>query len=182
MRPIVILTGPSGAGKTSLMEQAVAVGGGLIVRLRTVTTRSPRDPVSDRHYLFADRETFMKMVLASRFAEHDVFNPENPHLYGTPHAEFERVGPTQVGVKDLTEPGLRKLMELGRYRIIHVRIRPVNYRPRDPSRIEADRVREELIPDPPAPLLIENDHADPSGFQKAAAHLTKLLVTFASES
>ncbi len=178
-RPFVIVTGHSGAGKTRLIREARQMHPGEIVELCSGTTRSPRDPESDQCYLFMTREQFRTYVDGGGFAEHDDYNPKDPHLYGTPHAEFTRVGPGQVGVKSLTEPGLKQLLDGGRYRIRHVRIQALNHAIRSPDRVAADEARAKLVPKPD--YTIVNDHADPHGFAKALAAFVSLLRHFAAE-
>ncbi len=177
-RPIVIVTGLSGAGKSTLIARATAECGGA-VRLKSVTTRPRRDDASDASYLFVTREEFRRLLEAGELAEHDDYNPQSPNLYGTPHAELERVGPGQVGVKDMTEPGLKQLLDSGRYRIRHVRIKPAGHALRSADRVEADEARARLVPK--ADYEIINDHADPHGFAKALAAFVSLLRHFAAD-
>ena len=101
-RPIVIVTGPSGAGKSRLIWQAIRASPDKIVRLRTTTTRPPRDAQSDEFYDLVSDDAFQFQLDMDGFAEHDEYNPQNPYRYGTTRAEFARVGPGQVGLKDIT--------------------------------------------------------------------------------
>lgn len=178
-RPIVIVTGPSGAGKSRLVTAACEAEPERIVRLRSITTRPRRDGQSDASYDFVTRAEFLALLKTGDLAEHDEYNPENPNLYGTRRSALERVGPGQVGVKDMTEPGLKQLLDSGRERIRHVRIKPVSHKIRSADRVEADEARAKLVPEPD--YVIVNDHADPQGFAKAFTTLVHLLTSFAAE-
>jgi len=77
---LLIVSAPSGAGKTSLVE-ALLEGDAQLTKSISHTTRGRRlreqDGVS---YHFVDRETFSAMVAGGEFLEHaEVFG----HLYGT---------------------------------------------------------------------------------------------------
>lgn len=178
-RPIVILTGPSGAGKSTLLRRATEADPVRVIRLRSVTTRPPRDPVSDASYDFVTRRHFWELIQTAKLAEHDDYNPESPNLYGTSWDEFNRVGPDQVGIKDMTEPGLKQLLDDGRLRIHHVRIKPMNHALRSQDRVQADEERAKLVPNPD--YVIVNDHADPDGVEKAFVAFMHLLIHFATE-
>lgn len=181
-RPFVILTGASGAGKSTLIRAAVEANPSQIIRLRSVTTRPPRDPASDASYDFVTRAKFKELLDTGQLAEHDDYNPERPHFYGTAWSEFERVGAGQVGLKDMTEPGLKQLLATDRYRIHHVLIEPINHTIRSPDRIAADEARAKLVPAPA--YRIPNDHSLPhnEGFDRALAALMNLLHAFAASS
>lgn len=178
-RPIMIVTGPSGAGKSRLIWQALQAAPDKIVRLRTTTTRPPRDAQSDEFYDLVSDDAFQFQLDMDGFAEHDEYNPANPYRYGTTRAEFDRVGPGQVGIKDMTEPGLKQLLDSGRYRIRHVRIQPLHHAIRSADRVLADEARAKLIPVPDYEIV--NDHADAEGFDKALTVLMNLLLAFAAD-
>jgi guanylate kinase len=98
---LVVMSGPSGTGKTTIKERlrrhpAVTVA-------VTVTTREPRaGEIPDRDYHFVSREQFLAMQAEGRFAEtNDVFG--NGHLYGSLRTELEAA---------LAQPGRVYLMEV----------------------------------------------------------------------
>ena len=78
---LVVLSGPSGVGKTALTERLVEVG--ACVRAVTATTRSPRAGEKDGedYYFYASREAFLEHERQGRFLEHAEVHGE---LYGTP--------------------------------------------------------------------------------------------------
>src|SRR6059058_885050 len=67
---LVVLSAPSGTGKTTLCEQLLKVRPN-VTRAITCTTRSPRPGEQDGvDYYFLDATTFLKRVQAGNFLEH----------------------------------------------------------------------------------------------------------------
>ena len=84
---LVVVSAPSGAGKTSLCEWVVAAVPNLAHSV-SFTTRPPRPDEKDgRDYNFVDEATFRAMVDRSDFAEWAVVHG---HLYGTSQAMLQR--------------------------------------------------------------------------------------------
>jgi len=106
---ILVLSSPSGAGKTTLTRRLLTDDSALSLSV-SVTTR-PRRPneVDGVHYHFIDRETFDRMVAAGDLLEHaTVFG----NSYGTPRGPVEQVlaaGREIVG--DLDWQGTQQLRE-----------------------------------------------------------------------
>ena len=84
---LFIVSAPSGAGKTTLVERLVRIVPGL-VRSRSYTSRSPRPGEQDGvDYNFVDAERFASMAAAGGFLEWaEVFG----NRYGTGVADTER--------------------------------------------------------------------------------------------
>jgi guanylate kinase len=70
-RPLlIVLSAPSGGGKTTLCERLLAANASL-ERAVTCTTRPPRPGEKDGvHYYFLEAGTFLKRVQAGHFLEH----------------------------------------------------------------------------------------------------------------
>jgi guanylate kinase len=67
---LVVISAPSGAGKTTLCEETLAARPNT-VRAITCTTRPPRSGEQEGvHYFFLDAATFLKRVQAGNFLEH----------------------------------------------------------------------------------------------------------------
>jgi guanylate kinase len=83
---LLVVSAPSGAGKTTVVERLVEVCPGL-VQSRSYTTRPPRSGEADGvDYNFVDRAAFEAMVHQGGFLEWaDVFG----NLYGTGRTETE---------------------------------------------------------------------------------------------
>ena len=85
-RLLVVVSAPSGAGKTSLCEWAVTAVPGLVHSV-SHTTRSPRPhEAPGRDYYFVDGPTFQAMAGRGEFAE---WAGVHGHLYGTSRAVLE---------------------------------------------------------------------------------------------
>lgn len=80
---LLILSSPSGAGKTTLARRLLAWDPAIRFSV-SATTRPPRSgEVDGREYHFVDRAGFYEMVAAGELLEHaEVFG----HLYGSPLA------------------------------------------------------------------------------------------------
>jgi guanylate kinase len=84
---LVVVSAPSGAGKTSLCEWVVAALPGIAHSV-SYTTRPPRPDEQDgRDYHFVDEATFRGMADRGEFAE---WAPVHGHLYGTSRAQLQR--------------------------------------------------------------------------------------------
>jgi len=84
---LFVISAPSGAGKTSLVERCLHDNPNLRVSV-SHTTRAPRSgEVNGKNYHFVDKSTFEKMVAEAAFLESAlVFG----NYYGTSHAEVKK--------------------------------------------------------------------------------------------
>lgn len=84
----VILSGPSGAGKTSIRDRLLAAAGGPDFLFSvSMTTRDPRPGEEDGvDYRFVSRHEFEDRVAAGEMLEHAEVHDD---LYGTPRANLE---------------------------------------------------------------------------------------------
>jgi guanylate kinase len=88
-KPIIIV-GPSGVGKRTLVSSVLERYGELFERKRSVTTRNLRqgeDPNSSS-FNFVTNEEFSKMVAEKKFIEH---KQKLQGLYGTTFEDIERI-------------------------------------------------------------------------------------------
>jgi guanylate kinase len=83
---LLVLSSPSGAGKTTLTRRLVASDPGLTLSV-SVTTRPPRKgEIDGRDYVFIEPARFNEMIAKGELLEHaTVFG----HCYGTPRAPIE---------------------------------------------------------------------------------------------
>jgi guanylate kinase len=86
--PLIIVSGPAGSGKSTLIQMAVRVFGPRLRHSVSATTREPRKgEVDGVHYHFWTRERFEAAITAGQFLEYaTVFGK---HYYGTPRSEVE---------------------------------------------------------------------------------------------
>ena len=83
---LYVIAAPSGAGKTSLINSALAEFSSLAFSISDTTRPMRRGEVDGEHYHFIDRPTFDERVQSGRYLEHaDVFG----NGYGTDRAHVE---------------------------------------------------------------------------------------------
>lgn len=86
---IFIISGPAGAGKTTLCRNLVARCGERFAFAITTTTRPPRPgEVDGRDYFFIGREEFIRLLGEDAFFEHSTVH--GVHLYGLTKGEVRR--------------------------------------------------------------------------------------------
>ncbi len=68
---LIVISAPSGGGKTTLCKQLLAANPATMTRAVTCTTRVPREGEQDGvDYYFLDAASFLKRVQAGNFLEH----------------------------------------------------------------------------------------------------------------
>jgi guanylate kinase len=104
--PILVITGPSGVGKGTLIKRLLERVPGLQLAV-SATTREPRaGEVNGRDYHFLSREDFDRRVAAGEFVEHAVYAGNS---YGTLRSELER--PAHGIVLEIDVQGARQVRE-----------------------------------------------------------------------
>ena len=119
---IMVLSSPSGAGKTTLTHRLLQMDRGLTLSV-SVTTRTRRpNEVDGVAYHFIDRAEFDRMVAAQALLEHaTVFG----NSYGTPRAPVEQVlAQGREIVSDLDWQGTQQLKETIRDDLVSIFILP----------------------------------------------------------
>lgn len=119
---LLVLSSPSGAGKTSITRALVARDGNLRISV-SVTTRPRRaGEIDGQHYHFIGRERFDAMVAGGELLEHAVVFG---NCYGTPRAPVEAV--LSAGgdvVSDIDWQGTQQLKATVRGDLVSVFILP----------------------------------------------------------
>ncbi|MFQ5847327.1 MAG: guanylate kinase [Candidatus Methylomirabilales bacterium] len=107
---LVVVSAPSGAGKTSLCGEAVRRNPGLTHSI-SYTTRAPRShEVEGRDYHFVDEATFQRMVRAGDFAE---WARVHGHFYGTSRHLLEaELGAGRDVILDIDTQGAAQLRQV----------------------------------------------------------------------
>lgn len=93
MGKLIILSGPSGVGKDTVIEKLMETG--KFEKIKTCTSRQPRDGEDSTSYYFLTKAHFESRILADGFIEYAVYNGE---YYGTPKDDLNR---GIKGVKDV---------------------------------------------------------------------------------
>jgi guanylate kinase len=84
---MLVLSSPSGAGKTSISRELLSRDGNLIMSISATTRPKRPGEVEGKDYYFVTAETFDGMVARGEFLEHaTVFG----NRYGTPRAPVEK--------------------------------------------------------------------------------------------
>lgn len=84
---LVVISGPSGVGKDSIIERLLELDSNLKYSV-SCTTRAPREgEVDGENYTFLTRERFEQMVEQGAFLEHATYNG---NLYGTLRERVEK--------------------------------------------------------------------------------------------
>jgi len=85
----LILVGPSGVGKQTLVNEAIKKYGNLFERKKSVTTRAVRENEKSDNFYFTTKEAFLKMIESGQLIEHQEKLMGN--MYGTSYAEIKRI-------------------------------------------------------------------------------------------
>jgi guanylate kinase len=104
--PILVITGPSGVGKGTLIKELLERIPGLQLAV-SATTRQPREgEVNGRDYHFLSGEDFDRRVAAGEFVEHAEYAGNR---YGTLRSELAR--PARGIVLEIDVQGARQVRE-----------------------------------------------------------------------
>jgi len=123
---MLVLSSPSGAGKTTISRELLKRDDALILSV-SATTRPPRpSEVEGRDYCFVSPEHFDRMVAGEEFLEHaTVFG----HRYGTPRAPVERALAAGTDVLfDIDWQGTQQVAETAPRDLVRVFILPPSTR------------------------------------------------------
>lgn len=119
---MLVLSSPSGAGKTTISRRLLEGDDGLILSV-SVTTRAKRPDETDGiDYRFVDQETFDQMARRGELLEHArVFG----HDYGTPRAPVEAaLADGRDVIFDVDWQGARQLKKSMREKVVGVFVLP----------------------------------------------------------
>jgi guanylate kinase len=169
---MLVLSSPSGAGKTSISRRLLKLDNGLEMSV-SATTR-PRRP-GESHgvdYFFVDTAKFREMIEAGELLEHaKVFD----HYYGSPRAPIEAVlARGQDILFDIDWQGTQQIAETARNDLVRVFILPpstselerrLRRRAQDPEHVVAGRMAktmDEISHYPEYDYIIVNDDLEDS--------------------
>jgi guanylate kinase len=112
MPAVLVVTGPSGAGKGTLIRELVERVPGIEVTVSATTRERRRAEVDGREYWFLTDDEFLARVERGEFLEHVEF--VSGHRYGTLRSELDRIaGNGHVPLLELeTEGALRVKREV----------------------------------------------------------------------
>src|SRR5688500_6028875 len=88
LAPLIVLSGPSGVGKTTLVDALLRRTALPLRRAVTATTRAKRpDEIAGVDYHFWTRERFAEAIARGEMVEHAEVHGKD--TYGTPRAEVD---------------------------------------------------------------------------------------------
>jgi guanylate kinase len=110
--PLIIVSGPAGSGKSTLVARAVAEFGGRLRHSVSATSRPPRQGEMDGvHYHFWTRERFEQAIASGEFLEYAQVHGRD--YYGTLRREVEPFRAQGIGViLDVDVQGAAQLRNL----------------------------------------------------------------------
>jgi len=95
--PLIVLSGPSGVGKTTVVDRLLATTALPLRKAVTATTRQPRPgEVPEVHYHFWTADRFREAITAGEMLEWAEVHGRD--YYGTPRSEVDSFRQTGVGV------------------------------------------------------------------------------------
>lgn len=106
---VVVLTAPSGSGKTTIASRLMAALPELRFSI-SVTTRAPRG--NERNgvdYFFMSPQQFRDLIAADAFVEWEEVYPDT--FYGTLRSEIERIGTEGAALLDIDVKGAMNVKE-----------------------------------------------------------------------
>jgi guanylate kinase len=89
MPTVLVVTGPSGAGKGTLIRELVELVSGIEVTVSATTRERRRGEEGGREYCFLTDDDFLARVARGEFLEHVEY--VSGHRYGTLRSELERI-------------------------------------------------------------------------------------------
>jgi guanylate kinase len=106
---LIVLTGPSGAGKGTLLKALIEKHPELYISI-SATTRSARNgEVHGQHYFFLDRPEFERMVAQGQFLEWAEFAG---NCYGTPRQPVEeQIKAGKIVILEIELEGARQVRQ-----------------------------------------------------------------------
>ena len=144
---MLVLSSPSGAGKTTLARRLVEIDRNLRISV-SVTTRAPRqNEVDGKDYHFVNEDIFQSMADSGQFLEHArVFG----HFYGTPiRTVQESLSNGSDILFDIDWQGAQQITEHARNDVVKIFLLPpstnelarrLKTRAQDPERVLSERM------------------------------------------
>jgi guanylate kinase len=103
---LLIVSSPSGAGKTTLASRLLAQVPGLVFSVSHTTRRPRATELDGREYHFVDRPSFEQLIVDDAFLE---WAEVHDNLYGTSRAEVERARGARGILFDVDHQGARQI-------------------------------------------------------------------------
>ncbi|RAJ10440.1 guanylate kinase [Chitinophaga skermanii] len=89
LHKIIIVTAPSGAGKTTIVKKLLAAMPNLAFSISAATRNRRENEIDGKDYYFMTPETFQEKIEANEFAEYEMVYAGK--YYGTLKSELQRI-------------------------------------------------------------------------------------------
>ena len=122
---MLVLSSPSGAGKTTVTRNLISLEQNLELSISTTTRPQRKSEQEAKDYHFVDEETFSRMVKNNEFLEHaEVYG----HHYGSPKAAIEkRLSQGTDVVFDIDWQGTQQLKEIAMSDLVSIFLLPPTF-------------------------------------------------------
>ncbi|MHA1558909.1 MAG: guanylate kinase [Alphaproteobacteria bacterium] len=119
---ILILSSPSGAGKTSIIEGLLKIDSNVVLSVSMTTRSSRKGEIDGENYHFIDQKTYHEMVEKGEFLEHaKVFE----NFYGSPKAfAFDQLKKGKDIVFDVDWQGAKQIAKSAKDNVVSIFILP----------------------------------------------------------
>ncbi len=119
---MVILSSPSGAGKTTLARKLVSSDNNFVLSISATTRQKRKDETNGIDYYFISKEEFREKIKHGDFLEYaEVFN----NLYGTPKSQtFQLLEDGKDIVYDIDWQGASQLTQSAQNHVVTIFILP----------------------------------------------------------
>jgi guanylate kinase len=122
---MLVLSSPSGAGKTTLSRQLLQSDAGIVISVSATTRARRPNEVDGRDYSFVTPEKFEAMVKADEFFEHAIVFE---HRYGTPKQPvMAALAAGRDVLFDIDWQGAQQLKERAREDLVSVFVLPPSH-------------------------------------------------------
>ena len=173
--PTIVLVGPSGGGKTSLLLEMIKRYPEHCAAIKSKVTRPRRSSIDCVFYDFITEEQFSKLESAGRLFQTAFFGG---HHYGCDREQTDAIVKDKIGLVVLIQQSVADFISAG-YKMYLVEIIPEGHKPRNEAqRIRDDETRAKVKLDYDATLI--NSFA-PGGFELAADELARIVQSITKD-
>ncbi|HTK04912.1 MAG TPA: hypothetical protein VL500_04970 [Candidatus Eisenbacteria bacterium] len=171
---IFAIMGPSGSGKSALIDEMLRRFPDRLAAMTSLTTRPRRGPEDDVAYRFVTREEFIALRDAGGLIQNVEYDG---NFYGDEHGCIAGIFASgRCGIRPMVPKGIRNFRNAG-FQVAVAQIMPsgegYKNRSADRAKIDAENAKEGMLPD----IEIENDFG-PGGFALTCESLASFITGY----